>query len=214
MDEINFQLRSGSMFFILGPSNSGKSSLAIEIIRQRCRIYDEPPDKVFYCYSIYQPMFHQLSLEDPNVTFVNSIQAIKDEIVPNSLYVLDDQDITRSNQVLQILEDLALKYCHHQRVSVLVLGHSIFNKKLRQVMLNASYFAIFNFPRDSSTFAAFARQASPGNVRFLTDSYAKAVKSSEFGYLFLNFHVRDAKSPYFARSNVFPTENVSIYVPT
>ena len=54
---------------IAGPSSSGKSVICMRLIRKARECIAPPPERIVYCYSVYQPIFDQY----PNVEFVERL---------------------------------------------------------------------------------------------------------------------------------------------
>ena len=54
---------------IAGPSQSGKSMFCMRLIRNARECIAPPPERIVYCYSVYQPLFDQY----PNVEFVEGL---------------------------------------------------------------------------------------------------------------------------------------------
>ena len=54
---------------IAGPSQSGKSMFCMLLIRNARECIAPPPERIVYCYSVYQPLFDQY----PNVEFVEGL---------------------------------------------------------------------------------------------------------------------------------------------
>ena len=57
---------------------SGKSFWTFRLLREKENMFSFPPEKVLYCYGIYQPLFEQMEKEMP---FVSFHQGLPDEDV-------------------------------------------------------------------------------------------------------------------------------------
>ena len=81
MDNIDFKLKTGSLHAIVGGSNSGKSTLALSILKRRHEIFDKPIDTVYYINTHWQPAYQELAISDPNVIFSTSLETVQDHAV-------------------------------------------------------------------------------------------------------------------------------------
>ena len=171
---------------ISGPSKSGKSTLLNYIIQNQNVMIDKPPDKIYYCYSRWQPGFNNL-LND-NIYFT---QGLPDMELLNSnernLIILDDLMTECSNS--QLILDLFTIDSHHKNLSVYFLTQNFFiqGKAIRSISLNANYIIILNNPRDKAQFSYLSRQVYPDNYKFLLESYIDDVESKPYGYLLMDF---------------------------
>ena len=82
------------------------------------------PQKIIYCYSLYQPLFDYLKTKITNISFIKGLPNL-DEI-SNCLLVLDDlgQDCIDNKDIVQLFTVGS----HHRYISVILLTHNIFEK--------------------------------------------------------------------------------------
>ena len=72
---------------IAGPSQSGKSVFCMRLIRNARECIAPPPERIVYCYSVYQPLFDQYS----NVEFVEGLPDLNMfDGVKRTLLIIDD----------------------------------------------------------------------------------------------------------------------------
>jgi hypothetical protein len=56
---------------LAGPSQLGKTSLLINILKHRDALIENPPTRIIYCYSVFQEAFR--SLESINIEFIQGL---------------------------------------------------------------------------------------------------------------------------------------------
>ena len=72
---------------IAGPSQSGKSMFCMRLIRNARECIAPPPERIVYCYSVYQTIFDQF----PNVEFVEGLPDLNMfDGVKRTLLIIDD----------------------------------------------------------------------------------------------------------------------------
>ena len=72
---------------IAGPSQSGKSMFCMRLISNARECIAPPPERIVYCYSVYQPLFDQ----NPNVEFVEGLPDLNMfDGVKRTLLIIDD----------------------------------------------------------------------------------------------------------------------------
>jgi GTPase SAR1 family protein len=78
---------------IVGPSNVGKSTLCLNIIKNRHFILNQHVDVVVYLYVHWDPAFNNVLKTDPKVIFTNKIEFVDDLLTGDfkSILFLDDQ---------------------------------------------------------------------------------------------------------------------------
>ena len=109
---------------IIGPSKCGKTSLVSDLLENQDTIMSPSPQKIIYCYSLYQPLFDYLKTKITNISFIKGLPNL-DEI-SNCLLVLDDlgQDCIDNKDIVQLFTVGS----HHRYISVILLTHNIFEK--------------------------------------------------------------------------------------
>jgi hypothetical protein len=191
---------------VAGPTGCGKTLFTFKFISEAQSIISPPPEKIIYCYSIYQQIFDEF----PSVVF--------NEGLPDSsqfdgkhryLLILDDM----MSQVNNSVSDLFTRVSHHQNVSVMFLTQNIFHqsKHSRNISLNSHYLVLFKNPRDAMQVATLGRQMYPGKAKFLVEAFSDAT-SKPFGYLLLDLKA-DTEQKYRVRTNIFSDERQYVYVP-
>ena len=166
---------------------------------------EPPPQKIWYCYGEYQPLFAQY----PHVIFNEGLPDISyfDGKEP-TLLVIDDLMQETNDTVSNIFT----KISHHRNVSVLYLTQNLFpkNKHARTISLNSHYLILFKNPRDAGQFAILARQMYPDGWKFAVEAFKDATEKP-YGYLLVDMKP-DTDEQYRIRTNIFPGELTAVYV--
>lgn len=179
-------------------------------------MFESPPEKVLYCYGIYQPLFDVMEKELPFITFHQGLPCettLKELSSPSrcNLVILDDlmESVTSSAD----MEGLFVKGVHHLHLSVLYINQNVYCKgrHSRTINLNTHIYVLMKSPRDTSQLQCLARQAFMGKSAFLLDAYKDAT-SQPYGYLVLDFSP-SAEEAYRVRTHIFTEEDTIIYQP-
>lgn len=197
---------------VTGATCSGKTTWVFKLLQHKDEIFEKQPEKVLYCYGIYQPLYEEMERTFPFVTFHPGLPSESDLIGLSgacNLVVLDDlmDSVTSSSQ----MESLFVKGMHHRRLSVLYLTQNLYckGKHSRTINLNTHVLVLMKNPRDVSQIQCLARQAFLGKSAFLMEAYKDATSSS-YGYLVLDFHP-SAIEGHRVRSRIFPNEDTVVY---
>lgn len=171
-----FTLKHPSATIIAGPSQSGKTTLAREIVHSN--IYFPNIRKVKWCYSYVKPWF----LKEPSFEF---IRGLPDSYEEDELIVIDDLMRHLNNKIADLFTGISHNCC----VSVILILQNLFPRVqvMRDISLNAHYLILFKNSRDPSQVYCFGRQLYPGKSKFFNDAYIKST-SKPFGYLFIDVH--------------------------
>jgi hypothetical protein len=192
-----------------GASQSGKTSILIEILLNNVALIDPPPHRIVYCYSRDQPAFEKLKNLN-NLEFHEGLIDI-DSFDPNvnNLLILDDL-LEKCESDKSIL-NLFMVDSHHANVSTFIITQSLFSKgkNWRSISLNCNYMIIFSNPRDRSQIFHLARQVFPSNPNFLLESFEDCT-SLKHGYLFLDL-TQGANNNMRVQGNVLSNQRV-VYV--
>ena len=201
---------------VSGATLSGKTSWVFELLRHKDEMFICPPEKVLYCYGIYQPLFEVMERALPFVTFHHglpseeNLNSLSDETICN-LVVLDDlmETVTSSGE----MANLFVKGMHHRHLSILFLNQNLYckGKHSRTINLNTHILVLMKNPRDVSQLQCLARQAFLRRSGFLLDAYKDAT-SQAYGYLVLDFSP-SGEEEYRVRTKVFPGEDTVVYRP-
>ena len=197
------KLTSPASFLVCGPSCCGKTHWVFRFIENRNEIFTEKIEKVLYFYDTYQKKF------DDNLNDIEFIQGIPTlevlKLADRCLLVLDD--------LMHYPQDLITKiftvYAHHFNFSVIFTAQNLFNKNIREILLNSHFVVLFKNCRNATQIQHFLRQAFPHKNKVVYDAYKNAVATPR-GYLMLDFRP-DTDDSQRIRTNVFPNEVNYIY---
>ena len=193
---------------VSGPSQCGKSTFVLRLIRNASTMIEPPPQDINYCYSEYQSKFMEPGLE--SVDFHEGLPEISRlDGSRRTLLVIDDLMDEADESVSKIFT----KISHHRDVSILFLTQNLFhkNKYMRTMSLNTHYMVLFKNPRDVTQFSALARQMYSTGWKFAVEAYRDATTSSSHGYLLIDLKP-DTDERFRLRTNIFPGEQTFVYV--
>lgn len=187
-----FNFRNPSSCLIVGPSQSGKTSLVRQMIKQN--IYDTKIQNVKWCYLYTSPWF----LEEPNINFIHGLP---DTYENGDLLIIDDL----MHRLNEKIADLFTAASHHRNISVILILQNLFPraKVMRDISLNAHYIILFKNSRDVSQINCLGRQLYPQKTKYFLDAYIKAT-TNPHGYLVVDLHPKTTEE-YRLRDNLFPT---------
>ena len=191
---------------IAGPSQSGKSMFCMRLIRNARECIAPPPERIVYCYSVYQPLFDQYS----NVEFVEGLPDLNMfDGVKRTLLIIDDLMHETNDAVAKLFTRVS----HHKNVSVVYLTQNLFNnnKHNRTISLNAHYMILFKNVRDATQVHCLARQMFPKNSEAMMQGYKDAT-GKPYGYLLVDL-TQSMDDRYRLRTKIFPGETGEVFVP-
>lgn len=179
-------------------------------------MFENPPEKVLYCYGIYQPLYETMEKELPFITFQQGLLSTSDlEALAHdktcNLVCLDDlmESVIASSE----MENLFVKGMHHRHLSVIFLNQNMYcqGKHSRTISLNSHILVLMKNPRDQSQIQCLARQAFMGKSKFLLEAFKDAT-CQPYGYLVLDFSP-SGEEAHRVRTRIFPEEDTIIYQP-
>jgi hypothetical protein len=205
---------SGVSIGLSGCTLSGKTTWLYRLLRHKDTMFSDPPEKVLYCYDIYQPLYDEIERELPFVNLHRGLPG-EEELEQLSsktrcnLVILDDlmESVTSS----PAMEHLFVKGMHHRHLGVIYLNQNLFcrGSNARTININTGVVVLMKNPRDSSQLQCLARQAFAGKSRFIMESFKDAT-AAPHGYLVLDF-TQSAIDEQRVRTHVFPSEDTIIY---
>ena len=195
-------------FLIIGRSRSGKSEFLKKLILEADTMFQPPPSRILYCYSVWTDGYEELV---DRVEFRKDIPTNEEltewwrENRKETLLVLDDF-------MHSINEEISKLFCitsHHAHVSCAVTLQNLFhpNQYLREMSLNTDCFCLFNNPRSVVQIKILSSQIFPGKTDYLMDSYHKAVEKP-YGYLIVHLG-----HTHTLRTCIFSHEDTVVYLP-
>lgn len=168
----------------VGCSRSGKSSLCMDIIRNKEQLISKPISKIVYVYSFTDQ--HILELEKrSDVVLLTNLQEVDHNLSPDSLIIIDDRSIEASSKNSTQITNYFLRLCSHANISLILILHRLYlGDKIRTISLNCSYLIYFRNPRSSSEVQHLARDIFGKNSTWLVSAYNIATREP-FSYLMI-----------------------------
>ena len=208
-NDIDIMFKSPFTINIIGPSKCGKTSLVSNLLEYNTLIMNPSPQKIIYCFSLYQPLFDYLKEKINNIIFIQGLPNL-DEL-SDCLLVLDDlgQECIDNKEIV----NLFTVGSHHKNISVLLLTHNIFEKGkyMRTISLNCSYLIIFNNLRDRKQIKFLGSQLFPGETKFFEEILNDAFKTQERGFLIVDL-LPDTINELRLRTFDFKNNKVYVYL--
>ena len=127
---------------------------------------NQPPDRIIWCYSQWQPAYTQLLMMKPTTEFVQGIPYSLEndtylDVNIRNLIVIDDQMIEAGSD--NGIVNLFIKGSHNRNLSVIYIVQNVFHqgKGSRSISLNRHYLVLFKNPRDKLQILTLAKQMYP-----------------------------------------------------
>ena len=89
---------------------------------------DGAPEKIIWCYGMYQSAYDEMLKTIPNITFVEGVPGDLETLINpymRNLVVIDDLMHELSND--QRITNLFTKGCHHRNLSVIFILQNMFH---------------------------------------------------------------------------------------
>ncbi len=195
---------------ISGPSNSGKTSLVIDIINNKEELFDPIPIDIYIFFSEEQPLYNKIKYP---IKLIHGIpdQNICKKIVVPSLFIIDDN----MEKIDQVISNIFTKYAHHKNLSVILIMQNYYNKNefQRTININTTYNIFMKNPRNKLAVMQLAKEAFPGNTKYVMESYVDAT-IDPFSYLVIDLR-QETSDDLRLITNIIPQKNKyqTFYVP-
>ena len=159
--------------------------------------------KNLYFYDTYQKKFDQFIDSIQFIQGLPSLEILKD--TSQSLVVLDDL----IHYPKDVITKIVTVYSHHYNFSVIFTTQNLFNKSIREILLNSHFVVLFKNCRDTTQIQTFMRQAFQENKKNAFQAYKNRTSEAR-GYLLLDFRPDMYYSKRIQRG-IFPNEVNYIY---
>ena len=200
---------------ISGPTGSGKSNFCIRFLQHLDSLCTETKfaGGILWCYGERSAIpSRELTSLGSRVRYHEGVPKVFGSATGAlpSLLILDD---LLTEAYSREVCDLFTKGSHHRNVSVILITQNLFHqgKHCRDISLNAKYLVLLKNVRDKNQFFHLARQVHPDHPDSLYKAYVNATERP-YGYFILDF-AQDTDKRLRFRTNVFPTERLTIYAP-
>ena len=203
-----------STFMVAGPTQCGKTSFVIRLLRNADSLFSVPPKRIFWLYKDRRaaPVEELAGLP---ISFVQGVdpdfkkRAFSGPDLPPTIVVIDDLMTDMANS--KMLEELFVEGSHHANATVIYIVQNLFQRspKHRTAAINSHYLALFNMPRDYSQVARVGQQM---RRKYFMAVYEDAINSRDHGYLLVDCR-SDTDDRRRLRTGVLPGEESCIYGP-
>ena len=194
---------------ISGPTKSGKTVWATNLINNAKTMIYPPPQEIYWCYGEWQPMYQDLVQK--GVKMVEGIPDLTDLKLSQEPKLLVMDDLMQDMKSDQHLAKLFTRGSHHWNLSVLHIVQNLFYKGLRTSRVNGQYLILMKNPSDQLQASTLAKQIFPGKTKYFLESYHDAVQQPH-GYLFIDLS-QNTPDNYRLKTNIFPDQVCNVYVP-
>ena len=114
---------------VADPTCCGKTQFAKRLLESGKDMIDGAPEKIIWCYGMYQPAYDEMQRNIPNLTFIEGVPCDLESMINPSirnLVVLDDlmQELSNNNRTT----NLFTKGFHHRNLSVIFILQNIFHR--------------------------------------------------------------------------------------
>jgi hypothetical protein len=179
-------------------------------------MFEKPPEKIIYCYGVYQDGFKEL---EENVTNISMHQGLPSEdfldqefdTTKYNLLILDDliNDVGKSKETA----DLFTRGMHHKHISIAILFQNLFHQStyMRTISLNLSYFILLKTFRDRQQIKRLATQMFDDCPKRMVEAYEDCIKIPR-GYLVVA-NVTTMENEDRLLTNIFPHETLTAFQP-
>lgn len=192
---------------IAGPSQAGKTQWTLRLLRNLDSMVTVVPQRVLYCYTMWQPMYSQLPACVTPFEGLPDVNDLKGFNGPQ-LVVLDDMQAECSKSPM--LDALFTKYTHHLSVSTIFLMQNIYCSNTKTARVNTNYMVMFKSPSDKQQVATLGRQLYPSKGKAFVKAYEDAT-AEPYSYLVIDL-TQQTMDDMRLRSHVFPDEYTLVYL--
>ncbi len=214
------KLKDNSSFIVCGRTGSGKTTF-INRLLSNAEIMFENKNKrdieILYCYKAHQELFDKME-DNLKIKFVSGLpdsELISCILKPERkhlIIVLDDlmREVVSSN----VIVDFFTIKAHHLGTSLIYVSHNLYEqgKHSRTIILNASYFCLFENVRGIDQIYTMSKQMYAGQNNAIVQAYNMAMKVQDFSYLFIDM-TPNVPQALRMRTCIFPNEATRFYVP-
>ena len=182
----------GSSIYLHGCRDErfGKTVWVQSLLQQTQIVIGQPPERIIWCYSQWQPAYTQLLMMKPTMEFVKGIpESLENDsyldVNIRNLIIIDDQMIEAGKD--SRIVNLFTKESHHRNLSVIYIVQNLFHqgKGNRSISLNSHYLVLFKNPIDKLQILTLAKQMYPSETAWFIKKYEEAVRR-RYGYLFVD----------------------------
>lgn len=202
-DDVAYDMRfvNGSSMIVAGPTQSGKSTLVGNMLKNADTLFRNPVSKIYWI-SNQVPAGH---IQNPAITYMEGLPEDFEFVMPNSIVVLDDlMNEVKDNTVVT---NLFTRVTHHKNVFLIFITQNFFTHCKESVSRrrNCQYVVLFKNPADSSEIRTISQKMFPSSPQFLLSAYKNATDKHPHGYLFLDLR-QETPDVLRVRTNILPQD--------
>ena len=180
-------------------------------------MFTTPPKKIYFCYSVDQPLYAQMKHEIPQIEFCEKLptQPILESWYTNEpghkILCIDDMMLEAGTS--KDVTHIYCKYAHHYNFFCFLVSQNAFNpgKEWRTISLNTHYFFLFKNRRDELQIQTLGRQIFPRQLNYFMHAYRLAT-SQAYGYLLVDLSPHSDPT-YKLRTHIIPGQIITVYLP-
>jgi hypothetical protein len=206
-EEIDMRLKCPFSMIVCGPSNCGKTTWVVNLLRKHSDLFNQKNEEIVWFYKVWQDAYIQNS--DIITRFEQgmcTMDWLEKNVKPYSTIVIDDMASEASEDTAKIFTVGS----HHFKLNIIFITQNLFpkNKAFRDISLNATYLTLFKNINDKLQISTFASRYSPGNKKNFMNIYNAATKAPH-SYLLLDNHQKTVDA-YRIISNYLNEDNKPI----
>lgn len=214
-DVFDATLKIPNTCVVFGSSNCGKTELIVrEILLKQEEVFGFRVEKIYFIYTIYQPIYDVIKEKIPRVQFIKNFKEIPTNNKEPKIAIFDDKILDFQNNPAERknIFDIFFRLFHHLNIFAIIVLQVIHGHSLRQLVVNAGYRIIFPPRNDCGAMNYLSRSMFPDySSSFLRDALQDAGKE-KFGYLLLDS--TPTQHPLFQVRNFITLKpNAKIYRP-
>lgn len=204
----------GSTICVVGSTGSGKSYFVKRLLTHQRTMFETPPNRILYCYTVDQPLFREMEEVIENISFHKgfpTVQRLQDLAqYPDQHNVLVLDDLAEETVMSETGKNIFTRHCHHLNITAILLSQNLYTsgKFSRTISLNTHYFCLLKAIRDTNQVKYLARQAFGQHKSFM-EAY-KDCMQEPYAYLVLDLSPA-TEDQFRIRSKIFPEERCIVY---
>lgn len=198
---------------VYGPTQSGKTNFVLHLLKHASTMFTDRVEEIHYCYASYQSIYDTIKEVDgvDKVVFHSGMplvnECVKWSYMKQHIVVVFDDLMTELSRDKEMVKFVTVN-CSHNRITMIVLLHNIFQPGLRTLSINTHYVVLFKNKRDTLQVDTFGRRVMKDRVKYFNACYRKAT-ARPYGYLFVDMHpISDDK--FVLRTRIFPDETPTL----
>ena len=209
---------------IAGPTGSGKTSLTMQIIEHKDKLFEEKVHGVVYCYSEYQDLYK----EKNDIIFHYGLPTAEDiqnyiELFKGHQFLLVIDDLMDRMTQSDAIRDVLTKKAHHGNFTIITILQNLFpqGKAARTQSLNYHFIFCLRTCRELRQLNYLASQMFPGKTSSFMQIYKDAVDSDHMSlmkssdnihvpYLLIICHPLRTQRDCMLFTNVIPPDDAMI----